>query len=115
MRREDLVMGEAEWLSRPWRGRDDGAAAQRTVDAIAHCPGAEAARAAIPARDIIEIGGDIAEAADSLRRVQHLIDAGLDVRLPEAAIKRCVLARTKEVMRQLEIVVAELSTAEERP
>lgn len=68
---------------------------------------------AVPTRDIIEIGGDISEAAYSLHRVKRLIDNSLDSCLPEAKIKRRVLARIEEAMRQLTVVVAELKTAGE--
>lgn len=71
------------------------------------CPGAAAAQSAIPKRDLIEIGGDIAEAASSLRHVERLIDNGLDDNIPEATIKRRVLARVREAMRQLAAVAAE--------
>lgn len=111
----DRVPSDAQWLwlSMPRCGRSY--APEQEVDYGARCPGAIAANAAIPARDIIEIGGDVAEAADSLLRVRRLIDNGLDSRLPEAAIKRRVLARIEEAMRQLGIVVAELRTVEGQP
>lgn len=71
------------------------------------CSGAIAAMNAVPPKHMIDIGGDIAEAADRLRRVEELIDRGLDVHAWPATMARLVRAHIDEALRQLAIIRAE--------